>query len=140
MRDDNAIAKETLVAIRDELDARHIPHKVSASKAGVPYSTWLSWFPVAGGTKEPQVPSIASLRALSRGLPADLFDMLLPDDFHAARCPKDVNYDDFAAGCMAFLAEKERAHHPDSPGGRDIVSEEHHPLDMKIIPLRGKVA
>lgn len=137
MRDENAIMRETLLVIRSELDRRYIPMKVCAGKAGVSYSTWLSWFPADGS---PQIPSLGCLAALSRGLPADLFDMLLPDDFHAARCPKDVDYDEFASGCMAFLAEKEKAHHPNSPGGRDIVPEEHNSLDVKIIPLRGKVA
>ena len=137
MRDDNAIMRETLLAIRLELDARRLPMKVCAAKAGVSYSTFLSWFP-ADGT--PQIPSLACLGALARSLPADLFDLLLPDGFHMAPCPKDVDYDEFAAGCMAFLAEKERSHHPDSPGGRDIVDEEKSALDVKIIPLRGKVA
>ena len=137
MRDENAIMRETLLAIRLELDRRYIPMKVCAGKAGVSYSTWLSWFP-ADGT--PQVPSLGCLAALSRGLPADLFDMLLPDDFHAARCPKDVDYEAFADGCMAFLAEKQKAHHPDSPGGPAIVDEERGALDGKVIPLRGRAA
>lgn len=139
MRDDNAIMRDTLLAIRLELDARYIPHKVSASKAGVSYSTWLSWFP-ADGT--PQIPSLACLTALAKALPADLFDLLLPDDFHAARCPKGVDYDAFAAGCMAFLSAKEKAHREDSPGGPAIVDCERGELDRSIVhlPLRGKVA
>ena len=136
MRDENAIMRETLLAIRLELDNRRIPMKVCASKAGVSYSTFLSWFP-ADGT--PQIPSLGCLAALSRALPGDLFDLLLPDDFHATRCPKDVDYDDFAAGCRAFLEEMGKAVHPDSPAGRDISDCEASTLGVKVIPLRGVV-
>lgn len=136
MRDENAVMRETLLAIRLELDNRRLPMKVCAAKAGVSYSTWLSWFP-ADGT--PQVPSLGSLAALSRGLPADLFDLLLPDDYHAARCPEGIDYDDFAAGCHAFLQEKSKAHCPNSPGGREISDCEKSLLDVKVVPLRGKV-
>lgn len=137
MHDESTIMRETLHAIRLELDRRRLPLKVCAAKAGVGYSTFLSWFP-ADGT--PQIPSLAYLGGLARALPADLFDLLLPDGFHMAPCPEHVDYDEFAKGCMAFLADKEAAHHPDSPEGRDLADCEKSKLDMKIVPLRGKVA
>lgn len=139
MRDDNAIMRDTLSAIRLELINRGLSMKVCASKGGFSYSTFLSWFP-AGGT--PQIPSLAVLPGLAKALPADLFDLLLPDGFHMARCPEGVDYDEFAAGCHAFLKRKTEAHHPDSPAGRDISDCEESSLDGIVVqlPIRGKVA
>jgi len=138
MQDDNTIAREALSAIRLELDARRIPLKVCASKAGVSYSTFLSWFP-AGGT--PQIPSLAALPGLARALPGDLLSLLIPDGFHFVPDPQGLDYDEFAAGCRAFLDAKDRAHHPDSPAGRELSDCERQALDAKVVMLPvGRVA
>lgn len=139
MADENAIMRDALFAIRAELDARRIPLKVCAGKAGVSYSTFLSWFPAPGGEREPQIPSLAVLPALARALPGDLLSYLVPDGFHIIPDPSGVDYDDFAKGCREFLACKDDAHHPDSPGGRDLSACEQAALNVKVVPLRGRV-
>jgi hypothetical protein len=138
MPDENTITREALLEIRRELDVRSIPLKVCASKANVSYSTFLSWFPAAG---TPQVPSLAALPGLARALPSDLLSLLVPDGFHIVPDPSGLDYDDFAAGCRAYLDAKDRAHHPDSPAGRDLAESEQAELDTKIayLPIKGVV-
>lgn len=133
MADENAIMRETLLAIRLELDARGIPLKVCASKAGVSYSTFLSWFPASG---TPQIPSLAALRGLAKALPGDLLSLLVPDGHHIVPDPDGIDYDAFSAGCRAFIDAKDRAHHPDSPAGRDIADCERQELDSNVVRLR----
>jgi hypothetical protein len=138
-RDDNAIVRETLLAIRLELDARGLPMKVCASRAGVSYSTFLSWFP-AGGT--PQIPSLAALRGLARALPGDLLSLLVPDGFHIVPDPSGLDYDDFAAGCLDFASAHAQARHPNSECGVDIGPRETDALNSKVVvmlPLKGVV-
>lgn len=133
MADENAIMRDALLAIRSELDVRGIPLKVCASKAGVSYSTFLSWFPAAG---KPQIPLLAALPGLARALPGDLLSLLLPDGFHIVPGPEGVDYDDFSAGCRAFIDAKDRAHHPESEAGRDIGPGEQAELDGNVVRLR----
>jgi hypothetical protein len=132
MADDNAIVREALLEIRRELDLRSLPLKVCASRAGVSYSTFLSWFPAAG---TPQVPSLASLPGLARALPSDLLSLLVPDGFHIVPDPSGLDYDEFAAGCRAYLDTKDRAHHPDSPAGRDLSECEESALNGVVVQL-----
>lgn len=140
MTDENTIMRDALTAIRAELDDRRIPLKVLAGKAGVSYSTFLSWFPVPNGKSEPQIPSLAVLPQLARALPGDLLSYLVPDGFHIVPDPSGIDYDDFAKGCRDFLACKDDAHHPESEAGRDIGPTEQALLEAKVVPLRGKVA
>lgn len=140
MRDETAVMRDALFAIRAELDDRKLHQKVLAGKAGVSTSTWLSWFPVPGGQKEPQVPSLAMLPALARALPADLLSWLVPDGFHIVPDPEGVDFDEFAEGCHAFLKRKSEAHREDSPAGPAISDCERNDLNVVMIPLRGKVA
>lgn len=137
MRDDSAIMRDALTAIRAELDVRGLHHKVLAGKARVSVSTWLSWFPVPGGAKEPQVPSLAMLPALAKALPADLLSYLVPDGFHIVPDPDGVDFDDFAAGCHAFLKRKSEAHCPNSPAGREIADCEGRDLTGHRLRLVG---
>lgn len=133
MCDDNGIMRETLLAIRLKLDERRLPLKVCASKARVSYSTFLSWFP-AGGT--PQLPSLAALPGLAKALPGDLLSLLVPDGFHIVPDPSGIDYDDFSAGCRAFIDAKERAHHPESEAGRDLGPTEKAELNTNVVRLR----
>lgn len=138
MPDENMITRDALLEIRRELDGRAIPLKVCASKAGVSYSTFLSWFPASG---TPQIPSLAALPGLARALPGDLLSMLVPDGFHIVPDPGGLDYDEFAAGCRAYLETKDRAHHPDSPAGREISDDERAALNLNVVqlPIMGRV-
>lgn len=133
MPDENAIMRDALLTIRRELDDRRLPLKVCAAKAGVGYSTFLSWFPAQG---TPQVPSLAALPGLARALPPDLLSLLVPDGFHIVPDPSGMDYDEFSAGCRAFIDAKERAHHPESEAGRDIGPTERAELDDNVVRLR----
>lgn len=86
------------------------------------------------------MPSITALRALHKALPEDLFDLLLPDGVHGVPDPAGIDYFEFAKGCRAYLLAMGEAQDPSSPGGCDVVDEERPALNMKVIPLRGKVA
>lgn len=139
MADENAIMRDALLTIRSGLDARNIPLKVCAAKAGVSYSTFLSWFPASG---TPQIPSLAALRGLAKALPGDLLSLLIADGFHIVPDPEGLDYDEFAAKCRTFIDVKDRAHHPDSPAGRDLSDCEQEKLRGLVVhlPIAGKVA
>lgn len=139
MRDENAIVREALSAVRQQLDLRGISLKVCAANAGVSYSTFISWFP-AGGT--PQIPSLACLPALLRALPIDLASLLVPDGWQIVRVPVGVDHDDLATAVTDYLTEKQRAHHPDSECGPAIGPGERASLDSKVVhlPITGTVA
>jgi transcriptional regulator with XRE-family HTH domain len=139
MRDETTVMRETLLTIRDELDQRGVIHKVLAAKAGVGTTTWFSWFPQNG---TPQVPSLAFLPALAKALPGDLLSLLVPDGFHIVPDPEGLDYDEFSAGCRAFIDAKEQAHHPESPAGRDLSECEQEKLRGIVVhlPIKGTVA
>lgn len=133
MRDENTIMREALSAIRLELEARNMSMKVCASKGGISYSTFLSWFP-AGGT--PQVPSLAMLPCLARALPADLVSLLVPDGWHIVQTPDVIDHDDLAAGCIELASAHARARHPNSPAGVDIAPCEREELNSCAVKLQ----
>lgn len=137
MDSENAIMREALLEIRQQLDLRRHVLKVCASRAGVSYSTFLSWFPAKG---TPQIPSLSALPGLARALPGDLLSLLLPDGYHIVPGPEGIDYDEFSAGCRAFIDTKERAHHPESEAGRDLGPNERSELDRIVVAFPGKVA
>lgn len=138
MTDENANMRETLSAIRLELDKRRLPMKVCAAKAGVSYSTFLSWFP-ADGT--PQIPSLACIGSLARALPADLFSLLVPDGFHVVPDPEGHDYEEIAKGFADFLSLKNDFHRQESECGPALGPTEQMRLSAEIVrlPLKGKV-
>lgn len=48
-------------------------------------------------------------------------------DQRAVECG-EIDHDDLAAGCIDYAARHARARHPESPGGVEIVTEEHNEL------------
>lgn len=138
MRDDNAIIRDALLAVRQQLDLRGLSMKVCASKAGVSYSTFLSWFPASG---TPQIPSLACFHALLKALPIDLASLLVPDGWQLVRVPVGVDHDELAEAFADYLHEKNAAHHPLSENGRDLGPTETEKLTGKIVRLPiGKAA
>jgi hypothetical protein len=135
MRDASDIVRDRQKLIRREIDRRGISIKAIQLDGGwSDSSTVLSYFP-ASDEAQPAVMSVASLYRLMEGhaLPLDLLSVLLPDGFTIVRVPENVDHDEISELVQDYLREKERAHHPDSPAGRDIAQCE----DDK---LRGKVA
>ena len=73
--------------------------------------------------------------AESGALPLDLLSLVLPAGFQIVRAPEDIDHDEFEEAARDYLATKGKAHHPDSPGGREIAPCEEATLDAKVIQL-----
>lgn len=79
------------------------------------------------------VMSIASLFRLVGVIPDELLSLLLPNGKHIVEAPEEIDHDEIAGALHDYLLTKEKAHHPESPAGRDIA-----PCEDKA--LRGKLA
>lgn len=134
-RDRNAIARDAQLAIRRELDRRGISLKVVSLDSGIPYATVCDYFP-AEKNATPAVMSVAALYAFVGAIPDDLLSLLLPSGHMIVQVPDNVDYDEVSTLCGAFLAAKNRAHHPDSEAGRDIGPNEGAELGGKVVALR----
>lgn len=134
MADENIAVRERQKAIRREMDRRGIAIKaVQFDGEWESPSTVLSWFP-ADEHKEPQTMSVASLYRLikHKALPVELLSILLPDGFRIVSVPEEVDHDEIAEVVHDYLQTKERAHHPESPDGREISNCEHAALSGKV--------
>lgn len=134
MRDNSTIIRERQLAIRRELDRRGIPLKVVAFDSGIPYATLCSYFP--GGERHPAEMPVSAAYSLCGVIPDDLLNLLCREGFAVVRVPLDVDYDDINQTCMDFIAEKSKAHHPESEAGRDIGPTEHAKLASNVLRLR----
>lgn len=79
---------------------------------------------------------VTALVALIDVLPIDLLSLLLPAGHSIVRVPEGINHDEIESCARDFLAAKGAAHHPDSPGGREIAKCEQVVLDQKAVYLR----
>jgi hypothetical protein len=134
----NEIIRQRQLAIRRELDRRQIPLKVIAFDSGIPYPTLLTYFP-GGERPAAEMPTSAAF-ALCGIIPDDLMNLLCPQGYALVPVPVDANYDDVNQHCMEFIAEKAKAHHPESEAGVEIGPNEQAHLACKVIRLRGRVA
>lgn len=143
MRDENTIVRERQMLIRREMDRNGISIKAVQLDGGwkTP-STVLSYFPNPEGTEEPATMSVAALYRLLRtkALPAQLLSLLLPDGYQIVEVPEDVDHDEFAECVHGYLAQKAKAHRPDSEAGPAIGPTEHKALCGKVVELRSKAA
>ncbi|MGA1806721.1 hypothetical protein VHN57_08430 [Sphingobium sp. WW5] len=142
MADYDKIVRDRQATIRRQMDVRRISIKqVQYDGQWESPSTVLSYFPADEG-KQPATMSVASLfRLLETGaLPADLLSMLLPAGFQIVRAPEDIDHDEMERVARDYLAAKGAAHHPDSPGGREISACEDDALDAKAARLRAVAA
>jgi hypothetical protein len=142
MADYDKIVRDRQATIRRQMDVRRISIKqVQYDGQLESPSTVLSYFPADEG-KQPATMSVASLfRLLETGaLPADLLSMLLPAGFQIVRAPEDIDHDEMERVARDYLAAKGAAHHPDSPGGREISACEDDALDAKAARLRAVAA
>lgn len=132
MTDNSSIVKDRQRAIRREMDRRGIHLKIVAADSGLSPSTLASYFPADPAIDPAQMPT-GALFALVGVLPDDLISLMLPAGVQIVRVPEYVDHDEVCQAMHDYLASKSAAHHPDSPGGRDIAPCE----DAK---LRGKLA
>jgi hypothetical protein len=126
--------------VRAEVDRQRLTTwKAASLDSQIAYSTLLSYFP-ADENAAPAELGVAALRMLLRALPATTLSVLLPDEWQIVRLPDGVDFDVFEDWCRDFLETKGRAHHVDSPAGREISDCERDALAVKIVPFVGKVA
>ena len=134
--DANMIVRERQLVIRREMDRRGISLKAVSLDSGIPYPTIVSYFP-GEKDRQPATLSGAAIFTLveTGALPLDLLSLVLPAGFQIVRAPEDIDHDEFEEAARDYLATKGKAHHPDSPGGREIAPCEEATLDAKVIQL-----
>ena len=121
MSDRNEIVRQRQSAIRRELDRRGVALKAVSMDSGIIYSTLLTYLPQDGGDKPAMMPmSAVYALAESKAIPDDLLSLLLPAGCMIVRAPEEMDHDQVETACRDFLADKGKAHHPDSPAGREI--------------------
>lgn len=136
MQSRDEIVRQRQSAIRREIDRQGIALKVVALDSGLPYETLLTYFPQEGGRKPVMLPASA-IYALVEGrtIPADLLSLLLPTGFAVVRVPEGIDHDELADCMTDYLAEKQRAHRPESEAGPAIGPGEHDRLTGKALKL-----
>ena len=142
MADENKIVRERQKLIRRQMDERGISVKAVQLDGGwESSSTVLSYFP-ADQDAEPAVMSVAALyRLLSKqALPADLLSLLLPGDFAIVRVPEGIDHDVVCEAFQDYLAEKAKAHRPESECGPAIGPKEHDKLTKLAVVAGTAVA
>lgn len=111
--------------------------KAISLDSGIPVSTLRSYAGTNGSTAEMPVSALYKLVGV---IPDELLGLLLPEDRMIVRAPEGLDHDEIEEICADYMATKAKAHHKDSPAGREISDCERAALDIKVIPLRGKVA
>jgi hypothetical protein len=143
MRDANTIVRDRQLTIRRQMNDRGISLRAVALNSGIKYETIVSYFP--GDRDEPGVPhrepatiSGAAFFMLLAGkaLPLDLLSLLLPDGLQIMRVPEGLDHDVLCELAADYVAEKNRAHHPDSEAGRELGPNETAALNGKVVRLK----
>jgi transcriptional regulator with XRE-family HTH domain len=132
--DDNIVCRQRAMQERVfRLAARDhgLTLKAISLDSGLGYTTVQSY------AKGEAVMSIASLFKLIGVLPDELLSLLLPDGRLIVQAPAELDHDQIAEACHDYLATKERAHHPESPAGREIADCEDGTLRDKFAVVAG---
>lgn len=134
MADRDTIMRERQLVVAREMSRRSISLTAVHLDSGIPYTTVKSYFPGEKNAVPAVIPmSAVFVMAEEQALPLDLLSLLLPDGFQIVRVPEEIDHDELCEHMQDWLREKAAAHHPDSPGGREIAACE----DKR---LRGKAA
>lgn len=141
MADANTIVRERQLVVRREMDRRGISLKAVSLDSGVPYPSIVSYFP-GERDKVPATISSAVIYQLlaTDALPLDLLSLILPDGFQIVRVPEGIDHDRACELAAHYIAEKNRAHHPESEAGRDIGPGEAEALNCVVMQLVGGIA
>ena len=137
MCDGSEIVLQRQHDVRNEIDRRGFALKVVASKAGIPYNTFCSYFPADENARPTQIPGGAIFSLIAgRALPLDIISLLMPEGVQIVRADEDIDHDWIEDLCREYLASKASAHHKDSPAGREISDCENADLSAKAAGLR----
>ena len=137
------IIRDRQLAIRRQIDRRRISLKVVEADSGIPHATLLSYFPHEGAREPAAIPMSAVFALLeSKALPVDLLDHLLPVGMAFVKLPEGLDHDSVEDACRDYLETKGKAHHKDSPAGRELSDCEREALNRSVIniPIKGRVA
>lgn len=109
--------------------------------SGIPYPTLASYLPADQHADPTQIPG-GAIYSLAAGdaLPLDLLSLLLPEGVQMVRASEGLDHDKIEDLCADYMATKAKAHHKDSPAGREISDCEREALNVAYLPLQGKVA
>ncbi|KQM58768.1 MULTISPECIES: hypothetical protein [unclassified Sphingomonas] len=107
--------------------------KVISLDSGIPYGTLRSY---AGNSGATVMMPLDALYKLVGVIPDELLSVLLPEGRSIVQVPDDIDHDAFEEMCRDYLAEKGKAHRPDSPGGREISGCESASLAVKAVALK----
>lgn len=139
--DGNVIVRERQLAIRREMDRRGISLKAVSLDSGIPYASIVSYFPGEKDRQPAAIPAGAVFTlCATEALPLDLLSLVLPVGFAIVRAPESLDHDALCQIAADYVAEKNRAHHPESEAGRDIGPGERASLDRTVVSLVGSVA
>lgn len=111
--------------------------KAISLDADIPYNTIRSY--AGSGCATAEMP-VSAMRKLCGVIPDELLSLLLPDGRQIIRAPESIDHDALSEHLRDWLAEKDHAHHPESPGGREISDCEDAKLRDKLTVIAGGIA
>ena len=105
--------------------------------SGIPYNTVRSY---AGHNGAPTMMPLSAVNKLAGVVPDKLLSHLLFPScrFIAEASAEESDHDGFAGNCIDFAAIYQKARHPSSPGGVEIVREESEALLAQRMQMKGK--
>lgn len=132
-RDITHVTRETQERIFRVCQDRGLTLAAISAESGVPLSTLRTYAGLNGATA---VMGVDKLYMLIGIVPDELLSLLLPPLRAIVRVPDGLDHDEIEKAARDFLACKGEAHHPDSPGGREISDCEHAALTGRAVRLR----
>ena len=115
---------------------RGVTHKA------IHYQTKLSLSVIGQYARGETAMSMPSMLKIMTVVGNELVSMLLDDGDAIVNVPDGLDHDGLADSFRDYLREKDHAHHPDSPAGREIAPCEDARLSGLVvnIPINGRVA
>lgn len=108
--------------------------KLIASDSGLGYDSVRNY--AAGDTQMP----FTAFVALVGVIPNELLSLLLPEGHQVVRVPDGIDHDELEEAARDFLAAKGKAHHPDSPAGRELSACEVVSLSARAVKMAAVAA
>lgn len=126
--------QERVFRIAGDLSRYGLTLKMISMDSGIHYDSIRNY--AAGKTEMP----LSAFNALIGVLPDELLSLLLPEAKAIVSLPEGIDHDEIEDMCADYMATKAKAHHKDSPAGREISDCEREALNVAYLPLQGKVA